>query len=277
MLFFTMSIFLLSQNPKVQVVVSINEPDVEDQYPGLITEIESILRDTFQFSLKSTFSFIDFTEDLSDYKLKIELLDPGFYSSRSNRHAISLKITCYGTSIRPGIDSIFFPVSSYGTLYYYPRDYKAFVGNVAALFLTQLEAKKDLIVDGMLSHVPISFDAFYLTLPQTWAIPISYKETKIAKEESNVLIVLYPRNSAYSVKRIEFIVNSALCDIPDAVSNLNLPPTYPTGCLILRPVGDLVQIPDDIYTKMLVYVTKYTLLKPAGLSFENFQCDDYNY
>jgi hypothetical protein len=266
----------IAQNKKVQVLLEIDWQEVRQAYPSRVNEIESLLRDTIIYSLKNMFPFFDFTDDTVDYKLEIKILDPNTGGYNTPRHAVAFQLLLAGNPIRPNTEMVTLPINNFGTTFVFPREYYSFVSRIAGSFIVGLSQFNDLIIQSLLSHIPIANDAFFFSNPQTWAIPISFNINRIAKE-SHILIEFYPSDQVYGIRQVESVVNSAICDIQRARSNYNLPDKYPFGCLVLRRLNGPTDISDTLYTKKLVYVTKYNLFKTVGLVFDNNnECDVYN-
>jgi hypothetical protein len=167
-------------------------------------------------------------------------------------------------------------IHDFGTVYYFPADYRDFIGFISLQFKIKLKELESLLIENILSHIPITETAFYLDGPKKWVIPVSFKASKIAKEESIVLIECHPSDVFTSKMKVESIVNSAVCDIVSAKETHNIPGNYPQGCLVLNPIESISGFSESLYNRISVYIIRYTLLSPSGISFETFSCNDYN-
>jgi len=232
------------QKKDVQVRFSITEPQYKSFYGSEIGSIQRQCMSQMVDFLNQTFSFFHFQQAAGQTVLNIELSDREQISgTHSALKEVGFKLTIKPQE-KPGEMGtaywVFRPVERY--IEALPDVQAEFVDEIIQTFKFGALNSKEELVKNILSQVEVADDFYFIKEQKLFILPLSEKESNIAKFSLFLIITSVPDVIFGTVESYDTTqVFAAIENKEEAVQRFRLPVSYPVGSLALRKLkGNLV-------------------------------------
>ncbi|MCW0484580.1 hypothetical protein [Gaoshiqia sediminis] len=271
---FLVSFRLFAEDKKaIQLKFKITEPQYRIFYGSEIGDIEKECSVLMTGLLNKSFGFFRFTENEKPHVLHVELAD----SERNASSHPGLKEVGFKLSLKQqsGLGSeepvywVFRPVERF--IESLPDVKENIINEIVQVFRIGLLNNKETLVRNIFSKVEVADDFYFVEDKKLYIIPLSEKESNIARLSLFVLISLIPDDLIQAIPLYDTTqVLGPIKSKAEAIAKYHLPATYPEGSLALKKLsaaepGFSVNVSSADTVEKKIYILKHLPLVNTDL------------
>lgn len=232
---------IFAQDKKgIQVTFGITEPQYRIFYGSEIGEIEKGSSVLMTGLLNKSFGFFRFTENEMPHVLHIELADSERNaSSHPGLKEVGFKLYLKqqsGMVSEEPVYWVFRPVERF--IESLPDVKEDFISEIVQVFKIGLLNHKEALVRNIFSKIEVADDFYFIKDKKFYIIPLSEKESNIARLSVFVLISFLPDDLIESIPSYDTTqVLGPIKSKAEAIAKYHLPSTYPEGSLALKKLS----------------------------------------